>query len=145
MENKLFFEALEPYRDIIINAKLRGINSLIQHNENTYKPEMKECFGYSQAEYLGRLEQKKEKLIHEQQQGYPLQYMDISKAEALNYLRADAADMRRTANQFPQNHSMRWNFYRKAIKIAQTMIQVEPRLEMYSLHWIINATPIHLN
>lgn len=145
MTDHKFFNHLEPFRAIILAGKVNTLQTVIQSQERNSKPELKEICGYSQAEYINRLENDLEELQKDIKQNCPLRLCDITRMEALNYLRAESFACRRRAIDFPNNPWIIMRNLRKAVRIAQVLIKVEPRLEIYSLHWISNATKINLN
>ena len=136
------YEILEPYKNMLISKKLKAYNEVIGECKRNARPEMKLHTGYTQEQNIERLEKERGELLSELHRNTPLKYLNFSKSEILNYLRHEAYSLRRQAIDFSSNNLIVMRNLRQAVKIAHTMIKIEPRLDIYSLHWIINNTPI---
>ena len=145
MKTADIFNSLEPYREVIICGKIKALRTVIDYKENNYNPEYDQYHIISNGDKIEQLKKELKELQTDLNKKTPLRFVKVGIPEALNYLRAEAYRRRRTAIDFAHNRLIYFPNLRKAIAIAQTLIKVEPRLEIYSLHWIINATPITLN
>lgn len=138
-------ETLEPYRIGLINFRLNCLDSSIYYYENSFLPELKNTCGYTQGDKLRRLKEERKKLLQDLRSDTKLKYLDFSKSEILNFLRLEAIQQREKADDFKHNPLIKIPSLKKAVKNAQLLIQIEPKLEIYSLHWLTSRNPIKIN
>ena len=139
------WDKLEKYRAEIVSFKSESLKNLIDYYENNYLPHMVECHGYSQHEAAGRKRKELQKLQEESKRQTPLKYLDISKSEVMNALRAEAIRCREQARDFRTNPHIVMRGLRKAVSLVKQLIEIEPKLEIYSLHWLCSRQPITIN
>tara|TARA_R110000772_G_scaffold46279_5_gene105700 strand:+ start:1915 stop:2313 length:399 start_codon:yes stop_codon:yes gene_type:complete len=123
-------------KDLVIKHKkglrsfaLRLQTEVVEYWENKHDPELKHNTGRSTYE---RAEEAREKLKNMETDLLP----DVTKEFFANYLRKEAIEARRTANDFPGNPWIKWGQLRRVIELLKDLKTLIPDLEIYSNHWL---------
>ncbi|HBH23969.1 MAG TPA: hypothetical protein DDY13_11165 [Cytophagales bacterium] len=135
-------------QSFIISRKIQGLKAVVSYYKDARLPEHKEIHGYSQAEALNRAEEKLESFlidVRNYQEHKRFELLEISKQEKANYIRSYAIDQRQKADDFRDNHYIKFASLRRCIKAIQQLKGMYPELGIYSNHWLSLHKRISLN
>lgn len=136
------YNLIEPYRDILIRKKIEEYKQRIDNINRMPNEDVYQSYGYSKQERIDVLTNKMNNLYNEFNRNTPIQYLGLTKIDILSYLRNEAYSLRLQAINFSKNCLIVWSSLREAVKIANILKELEPQLQFYSLHWLINNTNI---
>lgn len=134
--------ALQDYRSQLVAFKIDLLKTKVSYYKNSFLPDYKEYSGISQGEALSRAEEELENFIYDHRTTEEVKYLNLTSSEILNCIRVYAIENRQTAIDFSDNVFLKIRSLRKTVKACQLLIELEPRLNMYSFHWLAGRNPI---
>jgi hypothetical protein len=131
-----------------IQKKMENQQMVIRYYRDGYFPELRECTGSSQEEYIERAERAVDDfricVLDYRKTGH-FQYLKFTKSELLNYIRLYAIEQRELAEQWTgANVYIEMRALRTCVTAVKTLKELEPKLRIYSNSWIAKRTKIHL-
>ena len=131
----------------IISYKMQSLQREVDYYMNTFIPDSKEHTGWTQSQLLQQAKEKVERfkidLIHYREHKR-FDLLDIKDYEQLNFIRLYAVEQRDLASDFKDNPYIKVKALRNCVKAIKEMIKIEPRLEVFSNHWLASRNEIKI-
>jgi hypothetical protein len=130
----------------IIARKIESLRACVNYYKNGFYPELEGCTGSSQAQHLERAENKLKAFlvdVNDYKHHQKFEVLPITDTEKLNYIRLFAIEKREQATDY-DNIWIKMRSLRLCVKALQLLKSIEPKLEIYSNHWLSLRTKINI-
>jgi len=130
-----------------IQKKLEHLAFNVNYYKTAFLPDIYEHSGRSQAEHLESAKERLEAFkldVQDYRKSEHFQYLELTERDMANYIRMYAIEQREQAQDYSENHFIKWRCLRNCVAALNKLKEMLPELSIYSNHWLAGRNQITL-